>query len=89
MNVGSPRYGQMKAKVVAGWQNGSRTVMGWKGALAYLGAEDLQLGRSHTDQLHPFLVVGDGARQVGHLETTCAHTDTVCSTDRKPFHWTA
>lgn len=35
--------------------------------LRYLGAQSLQLRCCHADKLYPFLIVGDGACQVGHL----------------------
>lgn len=36
----------------------------------YLGAKTFQLRCSHTDQLYPFLIVGNGACQICHLQWT-------------------
>ena len=51
----------------SGWRSETKEVVGLR--IRYLRAEGLQLGGSHTDQLHSILIVGDGARQVGHLNT--------------------
>lgn len=46
------------------------------GAVLYLWAKSFELRCCHADQLHSFLVVGDGACQVGYLDRKKAHKST-------------